>query len=288
MKTRFQILEPYLYIAPYFVVFVLFLVAPAISGMVIGFYDWPVVGDKHYLGLGNFQELFGDPMFIKSVLNTLEYSLMYMPIFMVGGLLLALLLNRSFIGKSAMRMIIYAPYVFMIPAIGVMWRWFLDTNYGILNYYLGILHLGTVKWLSNPHVALKSIVMVISWEVLGYSMVIFLAGLQEIPAELYEAAEIDGASPFQKFWRITLPFLRPTSFFLFVIGLIGALKTFGQPLMITAGGPLNSSMTVVMALFFNGFKYFRMGYAAAISALLFFGILIVTLLQFRLIRQRNT
>ena len=187
-----------------------------------------------------------------------------------------------------MRMIIYAPYIFMIPAIGVMWRWFLDTNYGILNYYLGMLHLGPVKWLTNTHITLKSIVMVISWEVLGYSMVIFLAGLQEIPAELYEAAEIDGASPFQKFWRITLPFLRPTSFFLFVIGLIGALKTFGQPLMITAGGPLNSSMTVVMALFYNGFKYFRMGYAAAISALLFFGILLVTLMQFKLIRQRNT
>ena len=278
-------LEPYLYILPYFLVFILFLVVPGVAGMVIGLFDWHVVGERSFIGLGNFVELVSDPVFIAAVKNTLFYTAMYVPVFIVVGLLLALLLNIDFKARGLMRGIIYAPYIFMIPAIGVIWRWFLDTNYGVLNYYLKVIGLPSVRWLTDTRIALKSIVMVISWETVGYSMVIYLAGLQEIPKELYEAALVDGASAWHRFWRITLPQLRPTTFFLFVIGVIGALKTFGQPFMMTAGGPVDSTMTVVMSLYFNGFQYFRMGYAAAISAVLFIGILAFTLLQFRILRQ---
>lgn len=278
-------LEPYLYIFPYFLVFILFLVVPGVAGMVIGLFDWQVVGERTFIGLGNFVELVSDPVFIAAVKNTLFYAAMYVPVFIVVGLLLALLLNIDFKARGLMRGIIYAPYIFMIPAIGVIWRWFLDTNYGVLNYYLKVIGLPSVRWLTDTRIALKSIVMVISWETVGYSMVIYLAGLQEIPKELYEAALVDGASAWHRFWRITLPQLRPTTFFLFVIGVIGALKTFGQPFMMTAGGPVDSTMTVVMSLYFNGFQYFRMGYAAAISAVLFIGIFAFTLLQFRILRQ---
>jgi len=278
-------IEPYLYIFPYFLVFLLFLVIPGVSGMVIGLFDWQVVGTRQFIGLGNFIELMSDPVFLRAVRNTLFYTLMYVPVFIVIGLLLALMLNLDFAGRGIMRGIIYAPYIFMIPAIAVIWRWFLDTNYGILNYYLQALGLPFIRWLTDPKIALQSIVMVISWETVGYSMVIFLAGLQEIPKELYEAALVDGATAWHRFWRVTLPQLRPTTFFLFVIGAIGALKTFGQPFMMTAGGPVDSTMTVVMTLYFNGFQYFRMGYAAAISALLFVGIFAFTLLQFRTLKQ---
>jgi len=225
-------------------------------------------------------------VFLHSVRNTLVYTLIYVPLYIVLGLAMAVLLNRQFRGRSLMRLIIFAPYVFMIPAVGVIWRWFMDTNFGILNYYLAVLHLPTVRWLTDTKVVLNSIALVILWETIGYSMVIFLAGLQEIPQEIVEAATIDGASAWSKFWNITVPFLRPTTFFLLVIGVIGALKTVGQPFMITPGGPLDASMTVVMTLYYNGFQYFRMGYAAAISTVLFIAILAITLLQFRFLRQR--
>ena len=285
MKKR--VFEPYLYILPYFAVFILFLIVPGVAGMIIGLFEWQVVGERRFIGIGNFVELVSDPVFIAAVKNTLWYTVMYVPLFIVIGLLLALFLNLNFKARGMMRGIIYAPYIFMIPAISVIWRWFLDTNYGLLNYYLQGMGLPFVRWLTDTRIALKSIVMVIAWETVGYSMVIFLAGLQEIPRELYEAALVDGASAWQRFWRITLPQLRPTTFFLFVIGVIGALKTFGQPFMITAGGPVDSTMTVVMSLYYNGFQYFRMGYAAAISAVLFVGILAFTLLQFRILRQET-
>ncbi len=286
MKYRFGGLEPYLYILPYFIVFALFLVVPGVSGMVIGLYDWAVVGGRTFIGIGNFKELFTDEVFLHAVRNTIVYTVTYVPSFLVLGLIMALLLNRELRGRSLMRMIVFAPYVFMIPAVGVIWRWFLDTNFGILNYYLAVVHLPTVRWLTDTKVVLDSIVMVITWETIGYSMVIFLAGLQEIPEEILEAATIDGARSWSRFWHITMPYLRPTTFFLLVIGVIGAFKTFGQPFMITAGGPLDASMTVVMTLYYNGFQYFRMGYAASISTVLFVGILAITLLQFRFLRRR--
>ncbi len=286
MKYRLGGVEPYLYILPYFLIFAFLLVIPGVSGMIIGLYDWAVVGDRAFIGLGNFKEMLTDEVFLHSVRNTIVYTLIYVPLYIVIGLAMAILLNRQFRGRSLMRLIIFAPYVFMIPAVGVIWRWFMDTNFGILNYYLSVLHLPTVRWLTDTKVVLDSIVMVILWETIGYSMVIFLAGLQEIPQEIVEAATIDGASAWSKFWNITVPYLRPTTFFILVIGVIGAFKTFGQPFMITAGGPLDASMTVVMTLYYNGFQYFRMGYAAAISTVLFIGILAITLLQFRFLRQR--
>lgn len=261
MKSRYGAFEPYLYIIPYFVVFALFLVIPGVAGMIIGLFDWPVVGSHPFIGLGNYKELFKDQSFIRAVVNTIAYTVMYVPAFILLGLLLALLLNREFRGKSLVRMIIYAPYVFMIPAVGVIWRWLLDSNFGVINYYLQLMRLPAIPWLTSERVVLPSMVVVISWETVGYSLVIFLAGLQEIPLELREAATLEGARAWETFWYITEPFLRPTTFFLAVIGIIGALKTFGQPFMITAGGPLNSSTTIVMSLYYSGFQYFRMGYA---------------------------
>lgn len=284
MKFRFGGLEPYLYILPYFVIFALFLVIPGVSGMVISLFDWAVVGERKFIGIGNFKELLTDEVFLHAVRNTIVYTVTYVPTFLVLGLAMAVLLNREFRGRSLMRMIVFAPYIFMIPAVGVTWRWFMDTNFGILNYYLATLSLPTIRWLTDTKVVMDSIVLVIIWETIGFSMVIYLAGLQEIPQEILEAATIDGASSWSRFWYITIPYLRPTTFFLLVIGTIGAFKTFGQPFMITAGGPLDASMTVVMTLYYSGFQYFRMGYAASISTMLFVAIFAVTLLQFRFLR----
>ena len=163
MKYRLGGAEPYLYILPYFLIFAFLLFVPGVSGMIIGLYDWAVVGDRNFIGIGNFREMFTDEVFLHSVKNTLVYALIYVPLFLVVGLAMAILLNRQFRGRSLMRLIIFAPYVFMIPAVGVIWRWFMDTNFGILNYYLSVLHLPTVRWLTDTRVVLNSIVLVILW-----------------------------------------------------------------------------------------------------------------------------
>jgi ABC-type sugar transport system permease subunit len=278
--------EPYLYIMPYTAIFIVFIAAPALFSFYMGFFEWNLVGSKVNTGLANFRELFQDAVFRKTVSNTLLYTLMYVPTFLLFGLLLALLLNRNFRGSSALKVIVYTPYICMIPAIAIIWKWMMDTNYGLVNYYLQFIGFGKINWLTDPSMVLYTIVWIILWQTVGYSMVIFLAGLQEIPKDIVESAVIDGAGPVRRFFSITLPYLQPSIFFLTVIGFIGALKTFGQPYMITQGGPSNASNTVVMYMYHSGFHYFRMGYAAAISVVLFLFILMGTLILFKVMRRR--
>ncbi len=288
MKTHksFQRAEPYLYVLPYFLIFTFFLIVPGIVGMITSLFNWELVGARDFIGFGNYKELFNDRLFFKSVRNTALYSIMYVPFMISIGLLIALLFNQNYKLRNFFRVIIFSPYVFMIPAVGIMWRWLMDTNFGMLNFYLSLFGIPKVSWLTSPKFSLISIVIVILWETIGYSMILYLAALQTIPKELFEAADIDGASKWKRFWKLTAPLLQPTTFFLLVIAFIGAFKTFGQPYVMTAGGPVDSSLTIVMYLFNTGFQYFRLGYSATISTVLFFGILLFTLLQFKFIRQR--
>ena len=208
-------------------------------------------------------------MFLTATRNTIIYTLSYVPLFIIIGLLFALFVNRDFAGRTVVKTIMYIPYICMIPAIAVIWRWLLDSNFGILNYYLEKIGIVPIKWLTDPNVVLSTVVMVILWQTMGYSMVVLLAGLQEVPTELYESATVDGAWSSSEFWNITLPFLQPSFFFLLIMGIIGGFKTFGQPYMLTLGGPGDSSKTIVMYLYYQGFHYFRMGYASAASVVLF-------------------
>lgn len=267
-------------------IFVLFIALPAISGIRMSFYDWNIVGSKTVIGLGNYKELFADKIFLKSIKNTVVYSLMYVPAFIAVGLAFAMFVNRVGTMSTIVRTVVYLPYICMIPAIAVTWRWLLDSNFGILNFYLGKIGMGQIKWLTNPSMVLKTMVMIMIWQTSGYSMVILLSGLQEVPTELYESATVDGAGPIVKFLNITIPFLQPSFFFLLIMGIIGGLKTFGQPYMLTQGGPNDASKTIVMYLYYQGFHYFRMGYAAASSVVLFIFILIVTVMNFRSVKQR--
>lgn len=279
-------IEPYLYILPYFLIFLSFIIVPAIIGLITSFFDWQIVGYREFIGFGNYKELFADKLFLKAVRNTAIYSLIYVTFTICIGLVFATLLNEKYKMRNFFRTTIFLPYVFMIPAIGVMWRWLMDSNYGLLNYYLGLLGLPHIGWLTRPNLTLISIAIVTLWESAGYSVVLYLAGLQMIPAELYEAARIDGASKWQVFRKITFPLLQPTTFFLLVITSIGAFKTFGQPFVMTGGGPVDSSMTIVMYIFNTGFKFGRLGYSSTISTVLFIGILSLSLLQFKFIKQR--
>jgi ABC-type sugar transport system permease subunit len=279
-------LEPYLYILPYFLLFTLFLIVPGVFGIIMSLFRWEVVGLRKFIGFQNYVELFQDISFSRSLRNLSLYTLLYVPSFISIGLLLAILLNNNFLFRNVFRVLIFAPYIFMYAAVGVMWRWLMDTNFGILNYYLSHLGIAKIGWLTNPKIALVSIYITILWETSGYSMILYLAALQTIPRELYESANMDGAASWTTFWRITLPQLQPTTFYLMIIGFIGGFKTFAQPYMMTKGGPVDSTLTLVMYLYNTGFSYFRLGYAASISTILFLIILLMTVFQFRTIRQR--
>ena len=279
---------PYLYILPYTLVFLLFIAVPTINSFRMSFFDWNIVGNKEFIGFGNFKELFADKIFLKSVKNTIAYTLIYVPLYVAIGLLFAMFVNKKSVASTVVKTVMYIPYICMIPAIAIIWRWLLDSNFGVLNFYLEMIGIAPIKWLTDPNIVLKTLVMVILWQTSGYSMVVLLAGLQEVPKELYESATVDGAGPLRKFWNITVPFLQPSFFFLLIMGVIGGLKTFGQPYMLTLGGPGDASKTIVMYLYYQGFHYFRMGYAAAASVVLFLFILVVTIVNFKSIKQRYT
>ena len=278
--------EPYLYILPYFLIFILFIVAPAIAGLVTSFFNWQIVGVQEFYGFGNYKELFADRLFFTAVKNTAIYSCIYITFSISSGLIFATLLNQKYKMRNFFRTVIFLPYVFMIPAVGVMWRWLMDSNYGLLNYYLEILGIPRIPWLTSPNYSLISIAIVTLWESIGYCVVLYMAALQTIPAGLYEASKIDGANKWQIFKRITLPLLQPTTFFLIIITSIGAFKTFGQPFVMTGGGPVDSTLTIVMYIFNTGFKYGRLGYSSTISVVLFLGILGLSLVQFKFVKSR--
>ena len=239
--------------------------------------------------LENYNKLIHDEVFWKSVKNTMYYVIIIVPLQMLFGLILALAIERMG-GKLKWfyRVIFFLPYMTSIVAISWVWRLLYDPNSGVLNEILVKLHLPTQEWLGSPSTALISISIVIIWQMMGFCMLLFTAGLQVIPRQYYEAADIDGANKWQAFWNITFPLLNPTIVFLAIIGVIQTLQTFTQIANLTGGssggglgGPLNSTMSVVVYMYNEGFREYNLHYAAASTVFLFILILIVTLIQFR-------
>jgi multiple sugar transport system permease protein len=183
------------------------------------------------------------------------------------------------------RLAFFAPYVVMVTAMGTLWRWILDTNFGVLNYYLGMIGFGRIGWLSDKNIAMLSVVIATTWWLVGYGMVIFIAALQDIPEELYEAGKLDGAGSTDLFWHITLPAVRPAAVFVIISSMVGALRVFGQPYQLTGGGPQGSTQSLVMYIYLQGFQFFQLGYASAVAYLLFVVTLIFTIVQLRLLRR---
>lgn len=239
--------------------------------------------------LENYQRLIQDDVFWKAVKNTILYVIIIVPLQMLFGLLLALAIER--VGgrlKWFYRVVFFLPYMTSIVAISWVWRLLYDPNSGVLNELFVKLHLPTQEWLGSPSTALVSISVVIIWQMMGFCMLLFTAGLQVIPRQYYEAAEIDGANKWQTFWKITFPLLNPTIVFLAIIGVIQTLQTFTQIANLTGGsaggglgGPLNSTMSVVVYMYNEGFRQYNLHYAAASTVFLFILIFIVTLIQFR-------
>jgi ABC-type sugar transport system permease subunit len=282
-RSRRAGLTPWLFLAPYVLVFLAFFLVPAVWSAVLSLTDWKIVGTPRFVGLRNYGRLFTDPLFYTALKNTVVYTAIIVPLMAVVGLGLALLLNQPLRGRVVTRTCVFGSYVVMVSVVGILWRWVLDpTGAGVVNYYLGLVGLGPWAWLAATETAMLSIILATVWWTAGYNMVLYLAGLQDIPVPVREAARIDGATGWQEFWHVTLPMLRPVTFFVVVMSVAKSFQVFGQVYVMTQGGPSNSTLTVVNYLYVVGFTWFEMGYAAAIAYALFALLLVITVVQFRM------
>lgn len=287
-------MTPYLFLAPYLVLFGMFVLTPAILGIWISLHDWDyMLPAKPWVGLKNYGDLVlgtsaasGD--FWKSMGATAKFTIYSVPFLVVLPLLIALVLNQQFPGQRLFRALYFAPYVLGISVVAMLSRFILDPNIGLVNYYLGELGLpNTIPWTTALPWAWVSLVLVTVWWTLGFNAVIYLAGLQDIPRELYEAAMVDGANAWQRFWNITLPGLRPVLLFVFTITILNSANMFGQSYLVTQGAPGVETRTAIMFIAEEGLRNFRMGSAAAMSYVLAVVLMLVSLLNFVFFRQKE-
>jgi multiple sugar transport system permease protein len=244
----------------------------------MGFTNWSGLGVPKWIGLQNYVRLFTrDPLFVKSVVNTLLYTIEFVPIVLVASTGLAILFNRKVRGTSFVRVLCFLPIVTDMISISFTWMWIYHLRFGVLNYFLGLVGIPPQSWLGDPKWALFSLVVLSVWRWMGYYAVIILAALQGVPVSLYEAARIDGANPWQSFRKITLPLISPTAFFIMSTAIMSSLQVFEQMYVMTQGGPLDSTISIAMFLYQRGFLFLKMGYASAVAWVLFFMIFGVTL-----------
>ena len=284
---RREALVGYLFILPTYIGFVIFILYPLIESMRISFQEFSLLRGSTYIGLDNYAQMFSDSRLRISYINTIIFTL-FAVFFNAGiGLLLAVMLNRRLprLMRNLYRSIFFFPVLIAHTYIAVIWRFLYQQDTGVINYYLGVLGVEPIPWLSNVHWAMAAIIILDVWKNTGFAMLVFLAGLQSIPHEYYEAAQLDGANERQLFFRITIPLLSPTIFFILVIFMIGALQVFDTIIVLTAGGPGDATRSVVLYIYEIAFRTFNMGYAAAVSMTLFAIILALTALQFWISRR---
>ena len=270
------------YLLPYFSLYGLFFFLPAILIFPISLTDWNIVGSPKFVGIENYINVFSDRMFLRSLQNTVTYTLVVTLILTTISLGLAILLNQKLRGVIISRTIVIMPYVISSAVTGILWKWMFDRNFGILNTYVQQIGFQPISWLSNPNIALWSIILVNVWWSVGFNTITFLAALQGIPEDLPQAAKVDGANPFQIFWYVTLPQLRPIILYLVVLCAANSFQMFDEAFVITQGGPLGSTATLVFQIYKEAFMNFRIGYSSAWSVITMLMILIITAIQLRI------
>jgi len=283
-----QRLTPYLFLAPALIVLGLTVFYPALQAFYLSFtqYEYDITQPPLWIGLENFQRLLSDRVFWKTLINTLIYLVGVVPILVIAPLGLAILVNQALPGIRWFRAAYYTPVVISMVVAGIAWRW-LYAETGLFNQLLQSLHLSQdgIPWLTSPNFALFSVMAVTIWKGLGYYMVIYLAGLQAIPADLYEAGAIDGSDGWRKHWDITVPLMRPYLFLVAVISAISATKVFEEVYIMTQGGPRNSSKTLVYYVYESAFQDLEISYACTIGLVMFLLILVLSVLRLALNRQ---
>ena len=290
-----EALEGLLYISPWIIGFVVFTAGPMVASLFLSFTNYNIVSPPKFAGLDNYVQLLKDPLFWTSLYNTFFYTVIAVPLSLIGSLGCALLLNRQFLGRSIFRTLFFLPSITPIVAVAFLWLWIFQPQIGLLNYLLSLISIRPGPgWLTQPAWSKPALIIISLWASIGgNSMLIFLSGLQGIPAELYEAAEIDGGGNITKFQHITIPLLSPVIFFNLILGMIAALQTFtlayvassGGQQQFPPGGPLYSTLFYVLNLYNNAFDYGQMGYASALAWVFFIIVLVLTYLQLRLSRR---
>ena len=277
--------------APALIAIGLFFVVPAVASLILSFTDFDIyaladLSNLRFIGVENYQRLLGNPLFWQAMRNTLWFVVLGVPLIVILSLAAALLVNaKTLRWRPVWRVALFAPFVTTLVATALVWSYLLHTRYGLINYGLGMLGIAPVDWLGNPHTALPAILLFVAWKTFGYNMIIFLAALQTVNADLLDAARVDGAGPWMRFRHVTLPAISPTMLLVAILTVAGMFQLFAEPYVMTQGGPAKSTVTVLYFMFEEGFKWWNLGSGAAVAFILFLCIFVTTLIQMRIARR---
>ncbi len=282
-----EALAAYVFLAPAALIFAAFIIFPVLFSSYLSLTRWNLLEPrKAFVGLENYLTLLRDPAFGRALLNTLYFAAGSIPLSMVLALAVALLLNQKVRGMAAYRVAYFSPMVTSTVAIAVVWMWIFDPYNGVANYALSLVGVPPLRWLFDPGWAMPALIIMRVWQTLGYNVVVYLAGLQNVPETYYEAARIDGASPWSLFRSITLPLLSPSTFFILVMSIISSFQVFAQIHVMTQGGPLQSTTVIVYYIYQHAFEGYRMGYSSAMAFVLFAVIFSLTLVEMKWVQRR--
>jgi len=277
MRRREAIMG-YIFLTPWLIGFLVFLVGPMLTSIYLSMTNYKMISSPVWIGLANYERMIADPLVIHSLTVTIKYTAFAVPLGMIAAMAIAVLLNQKIHASGIFRTVFYLPSVISGVAVALVFVWIFNYRFGLLNYFLSLVGIDGPNWLGSPRYALWAFVLMSLWGI-GGNVVIYLAGLQGVPVSLIEAAIIDGASPWTRFWKITLPLLTPVVLFTMVMGVIASFQTFTQAYIMTGGGPANATLFFLLYLYKNAFNWFEMGYASALAWLLFTIIMIVTIIM---------
>lgn len=287
MKIKKKDILPYLIVSPYILHFSIFVAFPVVFSIVLTFHKWNIISPMEFTGMTNYFHLFNDKVFLRSILNTLIFLIIHIPLQIIVALFLAEVLNQNIKFKGLFRGAFFLPVIVSGVVVTVLWQQLYGFDAGLINRLLTNIGLDKVGWLTDPNVAMISIAVMATWKNVGLYIILFLVGLQTVPHHYYEAADLEGASKIQKFFKITLPMINPTIFMVVLLSTIGGFSLFIEPYVMTGGGPLNSTISAVLYIYKQGFFYYHMGYAATLG--LFFALLImlVVVIQKKYVEKDN-
>ena len=279
-KNKFRkLISPYFFVSPYLIHLILFIVFPVVFSVVLTFYKWNIISQMQYVGFDNFIRLFQDRLFWKAIVNTFIFLTIHIPLQIIIALTLAYFLNQRMLFKGFFRAAFFLPFIISGVVITILWQQLYGYDAGLINKLLIEIGLGKVAWLTNKNIAMISIAIMATWKNVGLYVILFLVGLQTVPQTYYEAADVEGASQWQKFWHITLPVINPTIFMVIILSTIGGFSLFIEPYIMTSGGPLNNTLSVMLYIYKQAFEFYHMGYAATLGIFASAIIMIVVVIQ---------
>lgn len=280
-KYNLKMLSPYFIIFPAILILGIFFIYPILYMIYLSFFEWNLMQDKKFVGFSNFIKLFNDEIFWQVTVNSFKYVIFSVLFSIIISICLALYLKRDSFINRLLQSISFLPYIVSLVSISFIWMWLMDTDYGLLNFFLESIGLSKIAWLDDPKIALNSLIIISIWKSIGYNTIIIISAMKAVPTYLYEAAKLDKSSNFTTFYKITLPMISPTLFFLTLMNIIGSFKVFEPVNLITNGGPINSTNTFVNMIYENGFRFYKIGYASAIGVILMLILSVCTILYFR-------